>query len=86
MQPKGSTFAAWMRSGTATMAETYVSFEATYRLFEACGAMADYTVPNAKNKKEEIPTLAGGEQVGVGNGGWWYEGTVLFAAALISPC
>jgi hypothetical protein len=58
---------------TATAAGTYVSYGMTQKLFEACSAQADYQIPQAAKKGEDVPKTAGGEDLGVGSG-WWYEG------------
>lgn len=55
-------------------AETYVAYGLTQKLFEACSAQADYRIPQASQKRAEVPKTAAGEDLGVGEG-WWYEGS-----------
>lgn len=50
-----------------------MAYGATKKLFEVCGAQAEYTVPQAFEKDAEIPKTAAGEDLGVGEG-WWYNG------------
>jgi cytochrome b pre-mRNA-processing protein 3 len=54
------------------MTETYAAYGATEVLFKECGRHGDYTIPQAHEKKGEIPTDEAGTHIGVGSG-WWYE-------------
>jgi cytochrome b pre-mRNA-processing protein 3 len=53
----------------------------TQKLFEACSAQADYHIPQAAKKGENIPQSSGGEDLGVGEG-WWYKG---LSVIIITP-
>ena len=52
--------------------ETYVAYSVTSTQVAECAAQADYKVPQAGSKTEEVPKTAAGEDLGVGTG-WWYE-------------
>jgi cytochrome b pre-mRNA-processing protein 3 len=54
------------------MTETYVAYGATRDLIKECGRAAEYTIPQALERKGEIPTDENGVHLGVGEG-WWYE-------------
>ena len=52
--------------------ETYTAYGATEELFKACGAQADYSIPQASDSEAEMPKTEEGEDLGVGKG-WWHE-------------
>ncbi|KAL1958091.1 hypothetical protein VTO42DRAFT_5131 [Malbranchea cinnamomea] len=70
--PSAPAAAIAKRLGPTSAATSYIAFGATKKLFEACAAQADYTVPQAFQKGAEIPKTAAGEDLGVGEG-WWYK-------------
>ncbi|TAQ87717.1 hypothetical protein B7494_g3949 [Chlorociboria aeruginascens] len=51
--------------------ETYSAFGFTEELYKECAHQADYTIPQASSKDEEIPATEEGEDLGVGEG-WWF--------------
>ncbi|KAF2477565.1 uncharacterized protein BDR25DRAFT_299458 [Lindgomyces ingoldianus] len=54
------------------MTETYVAYGATQHLFKECARHGDYEIPQALEKKGEIPADENGTHLGVGSG-WWYD-------------
>ncbi|KAL9053910.1 MAG: hypothetical protein Q9162_004483 [Coniocarpon cinnabarinum] len=52
--------------------EQYDAIGATQALFKECASQADYTIPQAFDRKLEIPKNTTGEDIGEGYG-WWYE-------------
>lgn len=60
------------------MPENYIAYGMTLKLFEACCAQADYTIPQAEQEGVEVPTNAGGEHLGVSDS-WWYKGSFIHA-------
>ncbi|KAL2824678.1 ubiquinol-cytochrome C chaperone-domain-containing protein [Aspergillus cavernicola] len=55
-----------------TVAETYVAYGMTQRLFEVCSSQADYRIPQLQEKGAQVPKTEAGEDLGVGEG-WWYQ-------------
>lgn len=54
------------------MTETYVAYSVTEKLLQECARPGDYQIPQALDKKGEIPEDDNGVHIGVGTG-WWYE-------------
>ena len=52
--------------------ETYVAYGVCENLVKECARQADYTIPQAHEKKVEIPKTKDQEDLGVGTG-WWFE-------------
>ncbi|KAF1833519.1 ubiquinol cytochrome-c reductase assembly protein Cbp3 [Decorospora gaudefroyi] len=52
--------------------DTYTAYGATLNLINECARPGGYTIPQALEKKGEIPVDENGVHVGVGEG-WWYE-------------
>lgn len=52
--------------------ETYVAYGVCENLVKECARQADYTIPQAHEKKAEIPKTKDQEDLGVGTG-WWFE-------------
>jgi hypothetical protein len=61
-----------LREKAPLMTETYVAYGATRDLVKECTRAGDYTIPQALDKKAEIPTIENGVHLGVGEG-WWYD-------------
>lgn len=71
--PLATRLAVKARKMAPLMTETYAAYGATEVLFKECARPGDYTIPQALEKKGEIPTDEAGVHIGVGSG-WWYEG------------
>ncbi|KAF2448255.1 ubiquinol cytochrome-c reductase assembly protein Cbp3 [Karstenula rhodostoma CBS 690.94] len=54
------------------MTETYVAYAATQQLMKECTRHADYTIPQALEKNEEIPRDETGAHLGVSES-WWFK-------------
>jgi cytochrome b pre-mRNA-processing protein 3 len=65
------------------MTETYVAYGACDALVKECARQADYTIPQALEKRGVIPKTKDGEDLGVGSGPW-YEGK-LYSTFLSCP-
>lgn len=61
-----------MRKSAAPVSEPYVADGATESLFKECASQADYTIPQAFERRGKIPTGEDGMHIGEGTG-WWYE-------------
>ncbi|KAL5117594.1 Ubiquinol-cytochrome C chaperone [Pleosporales sp. CAS-2024a] len=61
-----------IRERAPLMTETYVAYGAASQLVKECSRPGEYTIPQALEKRGEIPTDENGVHVGVGEG-WWYE-------------
>ena len=60
-----------------SVAETYIAYGMTQKLFEGCSSQADYSIPQISQKGAEVPKTAAGEDLGVSNS-WWYKGSFLY--------
>lgn len=78
IQSSPSRFAEPRRSfklpGAGSVAETYVSYGMTEKLYEACSRQAEYQIPQVSQKGVEVPKTAAGEDLGVSES-WWYKGS-----------
>jgi|TARA_R110002003_G_scaffold40_6_gene2657 cytochrome b pre-mRNA-processing protein 3 len=61
-----------LREKAPLMTETYVAYGATRDLIKECTRPGEYTIPQALDRKAEIPTDANGVHIGEGEG-WWYD-------------
>lgn len=61
-----------LREKAPLMTETYVAYGATRDLIKQCTKPGDYTIPQALEKRGEIPTDENGVHLGVAEG-WWYD-------------
>ena len=55
------------------MTETYVAYAATQQLMKECTRHADYTIPAALEKGQEIPRDETGAHLGTSDS-WWFKG------------
>ena len=70
--PASTRVANTVREGFGGLAEPYIAQSATESLLKECACQSDYIVPQAFERKGEIPKNANGEHIGEGTG-WWYE-------------
>lgn len=61
-----------IRNIAPSFTETYVAYGSCEILVKECARVADYNIPQAKEKNGEIPKNEKGEDVGVGDS-WWYR-------------
>ena len=69
----GPSLAARVRKIASGTTETYIAYGACDVLVKECSRQADYTIPQALEKKGVIPKTKDGEDLGIGSG-QWYEG------------
>lgn len=65
--------AAKLREKAPLMTETYVAYAATQQLMKECTRHADYTIPQALEKNEELPRDETGAHLGLSES-WWFKG------------
>lgn len=82
-QALGISLAAEVRKRAPAMTETYVAYGACDALVKECARQADYSIPQALEKRGVIPKTKDGEDLGVGSGPW-YEGK-LYSTFLSPP-
>ena len=61
-----------LREKAPLMTETYVAYGATRDLIKECTKPGEYTIPQALEKRGEIPVDDNGVHLGEGEG-WWYD-------------
>ena len=61
-----------VRNIAPSFTETYIAYGACEILAKECARVADYTIPQVKEKDGEIPKNGKGEDIGVGDS-WWYQ-------------
>lgn len=71
-----SRLARAIRPRPGSVAETYVAYGMTQKLFESCSSQADYSIPQVSQKGVEVPKTPAGEDLGVSDS-WWYKGSSL---------
>lgn len=79
----GHALAARVRKLASATTETYIAYGACDVLVKECARQADYTIPQALEKKCVIPKTKDGEDLGVGSGRW-YEGNYTPSALTIA--
>ena len=73
-----------IRRSAPQTAETYHAYGATEEFINTINEMVGYDVPQVK-RKEEVPKLEGGEDLGVALGdGEWYRGIFAHSPSLFS--
>ena len=66
------SIASGIRKAAPKFTETYVAYGVCEELVKECARVADYTIPQAKDPKAEIPRNDKGEDIGIATG-WWYN-------------
>ena len=77
-------FAKRLREQSGSMMDTYVAYNVTENLLKECSRHGDYKIPQALEKKGEIPEDESGVHIGVGIG-WWYESRPTLSPYLLLP-
>ncbi|PGH14819.1 hypothetical protein AJ79_02835 [Helicocarpus griseus UAMH5409] len=72
-----SNIAQTLQSRASRTTETYTAYGATKKMFEACQLQADYKIPQALQPGAEVPKTANGEDLGVGEGAWYKDLSLL---------
>lgn len=68
-------FRKLLASVAGNQSSSYIAYGATQRIYKDCAKQADYTISPEDRKAGKVKETADGEEIGVGNGSIWHEGT-----------
>ena len=78
-------FRKLLASVAGNQSSSYIAYGATQRIYKDCAKQADYTITPEDRKAGKVKETEDGEEIGVGNGSIWHEGTYSSLEPIYGP-